>query len=187
MRRLLTALALGLVAVAVLAGPAAAKEMSVSLSGGGPPSNTDPGEPWNARLLVHGEPDILAEATPGIFIRNDDTGETRTFDARRTGRRAADGQLIYRVRVVFPSEGGWSYTLIDGVTDRAYEGSYVQVGDAPPAEEAAPETSRPSPAAAPADDDSFPLWPVLGGIGAFVLAAGAAVVVLRQRRPQPTA
>jgi hypothetical protein len=186
MRRLLIATALTLVALAALAGPAAGKDMSVSLSGGGPPSNIDPGEPWNARLLVHGEPEILAEATPGITIRNDDTGETRTFDARRTGKRAPDGQLIYRVRVVFPSEGGWSYTLIDGVTDRAYEGSYVQVGDAPPAE-AAPETSRPSPAAAPADDDSFPLWPVLGGIGAFLLAAGAALVVVRQRRPQPTA
>jgi hypothetical protein len=186
MRRLLTALLPALVAVTVLAGPAAAKEMSVSLAGGGPPPNIDPGEPWNARLLVHGEPDILAQATPGIRIRNDDTGEARTFDARRTSRRAADGQLIYRVRVVFPSEGGWSYTLIDGVTDRAYEGSFIQVGDAPAAE-AAPEASRPSPAAAPASDDSFPLWPVLAGIGAFLLAGAAAIVVVRQRRPQPTA
>lgn len=185
MRRLLTAAALTLVAVAALAGPASAKDMSVSLSGGGPPSNIDPGEPWNARLLVHGEPDILAEATPGITIRNDDTAASRTFDARPTGERAPDGQLIYRVRVVFPSEGGWSYTLVDGVTDRAYEGGYVQVGKAPA--EAAPEASRPSPAAAPASDDSFPLWPVLGGIGAFVLAAAGALVAVRQRRPQPTA
>jgi len=185
MRRLLTATALTLVALAAVAGPAAAKEMSVSLSGGGPPSNMDPGEPWNVRLLVYGEPDMLAQATPGISIRNGDSGETKTFDARRTGKRAPDGQLIYRARVIFPSEGGWTYTLIDGVTDRAYEGGYVQVGDAPA--EAAPEASRPTPAAAPADDGSFPVWPVLAGVGAFLLAAAAALVVVRQRRPQPTA
>ena len=184
MRRLLTATALTLVAAATLAGPAAAKDMSVSLAGGGPPT-LDPGEPWNAQLLVHGEPDILAEATPGITIRNRDNGESRTFDARWTGRRAPDSQLIYRARVVFPSEGAWTYTLIDGVTDREYEGGYVRIGDVPA--EAAPEASRPSPAAAPADDGSFPIWPVLAGVGAFLLAAAAALVVVRQRRPQPTA
>lgn len=181
--------------VAILAGAlataAAAKEMSVSLSGGAP-VKMDPGEPWNASLLVHGEPDILGEATPGISIRSSG-GEERTFPARATGRRAPDGQLIYRVTVVFPSEGRWTYQLLDGVSERAYEGGLVTVGEpaasaapqapASPAPSAAPQApASPAPAAATAGDDSFPLWPLAGGLLAAAAAALAAVVLVRRGR-----
>ena len=184
MRRALTLFGVTILAAGALAAVAAAKEMSVSLGSGGP-TTMDPGDPWNADLLVHGEPEILAEATPGISIRGPN-GEERTFDARATGRRAADGQLIYRVTVTFPSDGRWSYQLLDGVTERAYEGGTVLVGDAasaPADDEAAPRA--PSPAPATAGDDSFPLWPLLGGLLAAGIAAVVAVGLVRRGRPAP--
>jgi hypothetical protein len=184
MRRLLSATGLAVLAAAALAGTAAAKEMSVSLSGGPPP--LDPGQPWNARLLVHGEPAMLAEATPAITIRNDDSGETRTFAARATGNRAADGQLIYRVRVVAPSDGWWRYSLTDGVTDREYAGGLLAVGE-PATEPTAPAPTRADPVGAATDDDSsLPSWPFVAGGIALVLAAVGVAIALRHR-PQPSA
>ena len=182
MRRLLTATGLALVVAGALAGAAAAKEMSVGLAAG--PPTLDPGEPWNAQLLVHGEPDILKEATPSITIDNGN-GEQRTFAAKATGKRAPDGQLLYRVRVVFPSEGRWAYELSDGVTDRAYEGGHVMVGS--PAEAAPSAPSRPEAATAPVDDDtSLPAWPfILGGVALVLAAAGLALA--RRHRVQPSA
>lgn len=178
MRRALTLFGVAILAGA-LATAAAAKEMSVSLSGGAP-VKMDPGEPWNANLLVHGEPDLLAEATPGISIRSSG-GEERTFPARPTGRRAPDGQLIYRVTVVFPSEGRWTYQLLDGLSDRAYQGGLVTVGE--PAASAAPQAPvSPAPAAATAGDDSFPLWPLAGGLLAAAAAALVAVALVRRGR-----
>ena len=184
MRRLLIAIGLALLAATALAGVAAAKDMSVSLSAGTPPS--DPGQPWNVRLLVHGEPDMLAEATPGITIRNDASGESRAFTATRTGKRAPDGQLIYRARVVFPSGGTWTYSVIDGVTEREYEGGTLTIGQ-PAGEPASPSPDRPDPAGAAADgDSSLPTWPFVAGGVALALAA-VALAVTRRHRPQPSA
>ncbi|MBD0290501.1 MAG: hypothetical protein ICV74_04525 [Thermoleophilia bacterium] len=180
---MLTALALAVTAAAAITSAAAAKEMSVSISSGGP-SPTDPGEPWRAELLVHGEPDILAEATPGITIEGPG-GATRTFAAKPTGTQAPDGQLVYRVNVVFPSEGRWHYTLVDGVTERAYEGGYVQVGT--PAA-AAPTASprEPSPAAAATGEDDFPVWPLISGLLVVGLIGAGSILVLRRGGPSPT-
>lgn len=169
MRRIGTALVLVLVAAGVLALPAAAKEMSVSLAAG--PTVKVPGDPWNAQLLVHGEPDILKEATPSITI-DDGAGNVKTFAAKATGEHAADGQLIYETRVVFPTEGRWTYTVSDGVTDRAYEGGSVQIG--------APATAPPVPASEPASAPSFP-WPAIVGLALAFAAAGGALFVRRHR------
>ena len=181
MRRFLTTLVLGLVAVGVLASAAAAKEMSVSLASR--PPTLDPGKPWTAELLVHGEPAMLKQATPGITFRDRESGETKTFDATATGRRAADGQLLFRARVVLP-EGLWEWGLVDGVTDRLYEGGLVRVGD--PAS-AAPSTPAPAARVASPASDGAPRWPfVAGGIAVLLLAAVAALVV-RNRLLLPTA
>ncbi|MDQ3891217.1 MAG: hypothetical protein M3312_11805 [Actinomycetota bacterium] len=157
--------------------------MSVSISSSGP-SRTNAGKAWPVKLLVHGESDMLAEATPGIAI-DGPGGAKQTFAAKRTGRRAPDGQLVYRVEVVFPSNGRWHYTIVDGVTDRAYEGGYVQVG--PPATPAsATKPPAPSLAGAGTDDAHFPFWPLVFGILAVGLTAAASLLALRRGRPSPT-
>jgi hypothetical protein len=182
MRRVLTVTLLTLLAAAALATTAAAKEMSVALSGGPPSDPPGPGGSWDAELLVHGEPDILSQATPGISIFNRSTGEEQNYAAKATGKKAADGQLLYRVHVVFPTAGLWDYTLIDGVTDRAYEGGTIQIG-----EPAMPTPATP-PAQTAADDSSgVPVWPFALGGAALLLAAGAAAFALTHRRPQPSA
>jgi hypothetical protein len=182
MRRLLTATAVTLVAVAALAASAAAKEMSVALASG--PPTLDAGQPWTGELLVHGEPAMLSEATPAITFTDRDSGATRTFDGARAATRAPDGQLVYRVRVVLP-EGLWEWGLVDGVTDRFYEGGLVRVGDVSAA--APPATGEPTPAAAAAAEDGLPTWPMVAGGIAVLLLAGVAALVVRGRRLQPAA
>jgi hypothetical protein len=168
-----------LLAAAALAGAALAKDMSVALASAAP--GLDAGEPWQAELLVHGEPGMLAEAVPSITIRKTDSGETQTFAAKRLPGRADDGQLRYGAAVVFPSEGLWRYTVEDGITDREYEGGTVQVGT--PAAAPVASTSRPQPVAA-ADGGGFPAWPLaVGAVTALALAALGAFV-LRRRGPQ---
>lgn len=182
MRRTLALTALMLVAASVLAATALAKDMSVALASGAP--DVGPGEPWNAQLLVHGEPGMLAEATPAITIRSD-SGETQTFAAERLKGRAADGQLRYEARVVFPTEGTWHYTVVDGVTDREYEGGTVRVGT--PAVAPTPATPRAQPVAVADDGGGFPAWPLaVGAIVALVLA-GAGAFALRRRGGPATA
>lgn len=182
MRRFLAPASLALV-VAVLAPAAAAKEMSVSLSSS--PPTLDPGEPWTADLLVHGEPDIVREATPGIMFTNNGTGETHTFTGRPTGKRAPDGQLLYRARVVIEEAGRWQWGLVDGVTDRLYEGGLMVVGN-PAAESPSAPASGPTVAPAASDDGGTPAWPFVL-VGGIVLLLGVAAALARRGRLQPTA
>jgi len=164
------ALVAGLLAASVIAAPAAAKELSVSLAAGPPVS--EPGDPWDARLLVHGVPALLKEATPSITIEGP-SGNTTTFVAKPTGKRAADGQLIYRTRVVFPTEGTWIYTLSDGLSDRSYEGGSVQIRT---------PTAAPVPPVAATDSaPALPLWPLVLGVGLVFAGAGVAIVMRRHR------
>jgi hypothetical protein len=182
MRRTLVLTALMLVAACVMATAALAKEMSVSLAAGAP--DVGPGEPWNAQLLVHGEPAMLAEATPSITIRSEDSGETQTFAAKPLPGRATDGQLRYRATVVFPTEGVWRYTLVDGFTDREYEGGTVQVGTPQAVPTSSP--SRPQPVAA-TDTGGFPAWPLAAGALVALALAGVGVLALRRRGGPATA
>jgi hypothetical protein len=170
MRRTTTTFVLALVAAGTLALPAAAKELSVSLAAG--PTVSEPGDPWSAQLLVHGEPEMLKQATPSVTIDNG-SGTVETFAAKPTGTRAADGQLIYQTRVVFPSEGTWRYTISDGLSDRAYEGGSIRIGE--PAAAPAPATATDSESAPPF------LWPLVIALAVVFAAAGAALVVRRHR------
>jgi hypothetical protein len=162
------ALVAGLVAASVLATPAAAKELSVSLAAG--PTVSKPGDPWDAQLLVHGEPALLKEAMPSITIEGP-SGDTTTFVAKPTGNLAEDGQLIYRTRVVFPTEGTWIYTLSDGLSDRSYEGGSIQIG-----------TPTPAPVSTVRGRDGapgFPVWPLGLALALLFAGAGAAIVLRR--------
>jgi hypothetical protein len=170
MRRTTTTFVLALVAAGTLALPAAAKELSVSLAAG--PTVSEPGDPWSAQLLVHGEPEMLKQATPSVTIDNG-SGTVETFAAKPTGERAADGQLIYQTRVVFPSEGTWRYTISDGLSDRAYEGGSIRIGE--PAAAPAPATATDAETAPPF------LWPLVIALAVVFAAAGAALVVRRHR------
>jgi len=187
MRRALALTGLTL-AAAVFAAAAQAKDMSVGLAESAPAALAE-GEDWNATLLVHGEPDMLREATPSIRITNTVSSDSQDVAATKTSAKAADGQMIYAADVSFPSAGVWRYSLIDGVTDREYEGGTIRVGATAAAASAAPSTPAPAaPATASGDGGGSPSWPLLaGGIALLVLAGLGAVAVTRHRhRPQPT-
>jgi len=188
MRRALTLIGLTLAAAGVFAAVAQAKDMSVGLAESAPTALAS-GEDWNAQLLVHGEPAMLREATPSIRITNTVSGASEDVAAEKTAKKAADGQMIYAAAVAFPSDGVWRYSLIDGVTDREYEGGTIQVGTPAAAASAAPSTPAPAVPATTDDGGGSPVWPLLaGGALLLVLAGLGAFAVPRHRHgPQPTA
>ena len=168
MRRFLTVLALALIAIGVLSGTAAAKEGGVELSS--TPAGTKPGDPWTPTLtLVEGAPELLAQAKPGIVIRNVDSGEQTRFQATST-----DDPSSFTVRVVFPEAGWWTVEAFDGITGRSYPigGQWFIQG---------PEAVAPAPGP-PARDSSFPLWPAVAGSIAFLVAAAGAALLFRRQR-----
>src|SRR5687767_12578457 len=105
--------------LAALAAPGAAYAGCAATVGlDTPPAGLQPGETWRAELLVkqHGiRP--LPTAQPTLTIVNENTGERKTFDARRT-----DTVGVYRADVVFPAAGPWRYEAYDGFV--AKDGSW---------------------------------------------------------------
>ncbi|HKI24339.1 MAG TPA: FixH family protein [Gaiellaceae bacterium] len=108
MKRLLIPLAL-----LALAAPTSALAGGWATAGLSPPDGgVGAGDTWNAQvnILQHGETP-LAGVSPTVTIRNTATGEAKTFDAKPT-----DEAGVYVAKVVFPSEGTWSYEVYDGFT-----------------------------------------------------------------------
>jgi hypothetical protein len=106
MKRLLIPLAL-----LALAAPSSALAGGWATAGLSPPDGgVGAGDTWNAQvnILQHGETP-LSGLSPTVTIRNTSTGEAKTFDAKPT-----DEAGIYVAKVVFPSEGKWSYEVYDG-------------------------------------------------------------------------
>lgn len=106
MKRLLIPLAL--VALAV---PSSALAGGWATAGLSPPDGgVGAGDTWNAEvnILQHGETP-LSGVNPTVTIRNKTTGEAKTFAAKPT-----DEAGVYVAKVVFPSEGKWSYEVYDG-------------------------------------------------------------------------
>ena len=104
MRKLLLALAV----VAVVA-PASALGGGWATAGlAPPPDDIGAGDTWNARITIlqHGVTP-LEGVTPTLTIRND--GTTKTFKAAPTAETG-----VYVAKVVFPTEGKWSYEVYDG-------------------------------------------------------------------------
>src|SRR5919106_1827967 len=169
MRRTVTIFTLALLAAAALSTAALAKEGGVELSS--VPTGINPGEPWTTDLvLVHGTPELLAQAKPGIQITNLDTGQRIDYPAA-----PGKGEGVYVVDVVFPEAGTWAYSAYDGVTGRMYDFPAVEITG--PA--AAPTVKTPAATAkAPSSaGDGFPVWPLVAGLSVFALAAAAAVVI----------
>jgi len=176
MRRIVTAAFLALLAAGIVATAAPAKEANVELSS--TPAGIHPGDPWNPTITVWLEGDALAIGpAPTLTIIDLDTNAKTDFQATPTGEPGK-----YSVEVVFPEGGLWTYKLFDPNTERTYAFPAVYLTETPaPVEPAAP--SAPKEVVAPvADSDSFPLWPVLGGSLAALLAAAVAVALSRPAR-----
>jgi hypothetical protein len=169
MRRLLFVLALALVSAAALSAGAFAKEGGVELSS--TPAGIGPGDPWTPTLtLIDVDGRLPANAKPGITVRNIETGRTIRYQAIPT-----DQAGVYTVRVVFPTPGQWDYSAYDGVTDRAYEFPAATILPSKPA-------PTPVPRGRASDEGSFPVWPLVGGLGGAGVLALAAVLAIRSRR-----
>lgn len=168
MRRPILVFALALLAAAALSASAFAKEGGVELSS--TPSALGPGDPWTPSLtLIDIDGQLPANAKPGIKITNLETGRTIDYPATPT-----DNPAVYTVRVVFPAAGRWDYAAYDGVTDRLYEFPTTRI--------VAPNgTIAATPKAIP-EEGSFPLWPVLGGLGGAGLLALGAFAAIRSRK-----
>jgi hypothetical protein len=173
MRRFAGLLVLAVVTAGVLAGAATAKEGGVELSS--TPAGMKPGDPWTPTLsLIGGSPEMLAQARPGIAIRNVDTGQRLDFRAKPTARPGR-----YSVEVVFPQEGWYVVEAYDGVTGRSYAVGGGQYYIAAPKSglPTGGTTSRQAPEGA-----SFPIWPTAAGGAALLLAAAGAAFFLRRQR-----
>jgi hypothetical protein len=106
MKRLLIPLA-----ILALAAPSSAFAGGWATAGLSPPDGgVGAGDTWNAEvnILQHGETP-LSGVNPTVTIRNATTGEAKTFAAKPTDKAG-----VYVAKVVFPSEGKWSYEVYDG-------------------------------------------------------------------------
>ena len=154
-------------AVGLLALPAGAQAggwATVELSS--TPDGLGPGAPWNVEMTIlqHGRTP-LDGVEPSITLTNGATGETRTVQAKPTGRPG-----IYSARAVFPEAGRWTYVVDDGFS-RVHDYPAVTIGG-------------PATAPASAAGDGFPWSALLVSLLAGLAAVGL-VTVLRRRRDRP--
>ena len=154
MKKLLLVLAL-----AAVAAPAASAGGWATVGLSSLPGGTGPGDRWSVDLTVlqHGETPLQGIA-PVLTIRNDD-GATRSFTGTPTGTPG-----VYRVDVVFPSAGTWSYEVWD---DFSQTHTFRPVEIAPPG--------------------SFPWLTLVGALALALCLAAATVALLRRREPRPAA
>jgi hypothetical protein len=150
-----------------------------------PPAGAAAGEVWAARITVlqhglHPLPDA-ATATPKVTIIDRGTREKWTFTARASDPAAG----VYEAKVIFPSAGTWSYEVFDGFTTwngepapcaQTHSFAAVEIGE-PGAGPRGGSSDRSA-----TEASAFPLWPVIGGLGALLLAAVLAYVVRRHSR-----
>jgi len=169
MRRSLFVFVLALLAAAALSAGAFAKEGGVELSS--TPFGTKPGDPWTGTLTLIGSPGLVSQADPTITVKNLGTGKTEVV---RPTRDTGGKPNLFHYSVVFPEAGRYRYTVRDGVTGREYNYPVVRI-----VEPTATPIVKPS---AGASEDSFPLLPLIGGLGGAGLLAAAALVALRGRR-----
>ena len=99
-----------------LAPTAAAKGPHATVLPG--PAGIDPGKPWVTTLtLVEFGGAELAAAHPTVVLRSGAARfsvRPRLVGASAPSRSDELGEASYRLRVVFPRAGRWSYTVLDG-------------------------------------------------------------------------
>jgi hypothetical protein len=155
-----------------------------------PPDSIAPGETWTARMTVlqHGRTPLpnAETARPTLTIRNTETGATQTFTSRRT-----KDPTVFQASVVFPSTGSWRYEVFDDFTSwdgqpapcaQTHTFKAVAIGGSGGTGGSKAGPSIDPLATASADQDGFPVWPVVGGILAALAAVGGGGALVRKRR-----
>jgi hypothetical protein len=149
---ILTALTLALAAAG------AARAGGFATVGVSPQPPDEAGAIWRANLNIrqHGRTP-LDGVQPVITIRNDATGDTKTFVATPTGEPG-----IYAARVVFPAAGTWRYEINDGFTPWTHTFAPLTVGGT-------------------GGGSAFPVWTLVLAAGLALGLGAALAAVLRQR------
>jgi hypothetical protein len=177
MKRLVLTFVLAVLGLAAAAAPALAKEAAVELTS--TPAGIGRDEPWTPEVFVFSGHDAVAGAEAGPPVLTIRKGG-KEIDYVGTLVRTEGEARFYDVRVIFPEAGTWRYTVTDPVSGREYQFPPVAI-EAPVAAAPVAEPSDPVPVAG--GSDSFPLWPVTGGIlGALALVAVAGAYVRRGPR-----
>ncbi len=144
------------------------------------PDGVGPGEPWVVDLTVlqHGRTP-LEGVEPTVLIRGAfDSGE-KEFVAKPTERAG-----VYRARVVFPSEGRFTYSVDDDFS-QVHELGAVRIGAGGERAMAAPAAAR-TVAGPPDSGDGVTLAGALGiALGAGLLAALVTAALRRRGEPKP--
>jgi YtkA-like len=149
MKRILVAFAL--VALAAPAGALAGGWATAGLSP--PPDEVGAGDTWNAQITVlqHGRTP-LEGVEPIVTITNGPTD--KAFPAKPT-----DKPGVYVAKVVFPTDGKWSYVVDDGFS-QTHTFAPVSIG--------------------PGNEDTLPFFAIIV-LGSLALAAGVALFLLARR------
>jgi hypothetical protein len=109
-----------LLAGLALAPSAAAKGPHAMVASG--PGGIEPGEPWLTTLtLIEFGGREVAAARPVVILRSGSdrfTVRPRRLGAHVPSRPEVLPEARYRLRVVFPRAGRWSYTVRDGTKER---------------------------------------------------------------------
>ena len=129
------------------------------------PDGTSAGGTWSPTITVlqHGQTP-LGGLSPTVTISDEASGGYESFTAVET-----DEVGVYKADVVFPEAGSWRITIDSTFGDSRVTYGPVSIGAGPVG----------------GSGTEFPVLPVLGIVGALVLAAAAAFGVLRQRRLTP--
>ena len=162
MKKLSLVLAVAVVAVAVptaSAGGWATVGLS-SLPLAGLPADQD--WPVDITVLQHGRTP-LAGVIPVVRIRDDGGTVVKSFTAKPTGKTG-----VYHAIVRFPAEGSYSYEVYDGFT---------QYGGA--------QTHTFKPIVVGPAEGRFPYGTLTVALGLAAALAGATILALRRRRPDP--
>lgn len=145
------------------------------------PDGAQPGEAWVVDLTVlqHGRTP-LEGVEPRVLIQGAGDGGEKAFVARPTERAG-----VYRARVVFPSDGRFTYSVDDDFS-QVHELGSVQVGAGGDQATVAATASRTAAAEPPDSGTGLTLAGALGiALGAALVAALVTTMLRRRGGPKP--
>ena len=164
MKKLSLVLAAVAVAAVTLTGAASAGGWATVGLSSLPPAGLPADQDWpvDITVLQHGRTP-LAGVIPVVRIRDDGGAVVKSFTATPTGRTG-----VYHAVVRFPAEGSYSYEVYDGFT--RYGGA---------------QTHAFKPIVVGPAGDGFPYGLLTVALCLAAALAGATILALRRRRPDP--